>query len=50
MMFVCGTPCTLAYLGDDRRMNMLLKNIIKFANSEEEDEKIIEVGGDIVVL
>ena len=24
-------------------MNMLLKNIIKFANSEEEDEKIIEV-------
>jgi len=28
--------------GDERRMNMLLKNIIKFANSEEEDEKIIE--------
>jgi len=28
--------------GDERRMNMLLKNIIKFANSEGEDEKIIE--------
>jgi len=28
--------------GDERRMNMLLKNIIKFANSSEMDEKIIE--------